>query len=153
MGPLHMVWQHVYKILSCCVCRRYTYALHVPGLHPAAASAAPGSPDAGMVLYYSALSFGNLTCLANDTLQEVTAAGPYQPQRVQADANADVIIVFVGSLPLPFLVSIEAVAAGDEVTYSYGAKYWSEWRRLRKRTQIAAAELAFSAADVRPTKP
>ena len=101
----------------------------------------PNSPNETEMLYYCALSYGNLTCLVNDTLAHPQLVSPFPQVDSIAPPNADLVIVLIGGLPVPFLVAVRLIKAGHEVCYAYGPAYWNAWRSLRSNT-ARAAELA-----------
>jgi len=121
---------------------RYTWALPMP------TSSGSGGAAAAPVVYYCALSYGNLACLANDCLEAPQADGA-EGERAVGAPNAAVVMLLAGGLPVPFLVCVRAIAGGDEVTVGYGPSYWSAWRHLRRRTDVAAAASGGGAAVVR----
>lgn len=62
---------------------------------------------------------------------------PRHPPLMQP--NALLAPLGVCGLPVPLLVAVAPIAAGEEVLIEYGEGYWGAWRGLRRTTLAAAA--------------
>lgn len=88
-------------------------------------------------MYFCALGYGNLTCLANDPIVAPDREGP-EGEAAVTEANVAVVPLLVGGLPAPFMVCVRAIEPGEEVLIDYGRPYWKAWRMLRLNTEAAA---------------
>jgi hypothetical protein len=58
---------------------------------------------------------------------------------VVSPANVDLVVVLVNGLPVPLMVTTRPIAAGAEVSMSYGKAYWTAWACLKRAAQAREA--------------
>lgn len=102
--------------------------------------AAPNQLRTRPLLYFSALGFGNLTCLVNDARLDVAAeegAAGGAGRKLAAPVNCALVVAVVCGAPVPLLVTTLPLASHQELLISYGDDYWAAWRSTRASVMAA----------------